>query len=75
VVQQARRDAGLDVSDRIVLTVRAPEDVLAALREHQDFVAGETLADEVVEGDGAGDGFSGVVGDGLEVTVWVRRTA
>ena len=72
VVQQARRDAGLDVSDRIVLTVQAPEEVLAALRAHRDFVAGETLADEVEEGNGTGTPSSGTVGDGVEVTVWVR---
>ena len=44
-VQQARRDAGLDVSDRIALTVYGPEQVLDAVRAHEKFVAGETLAD------------------------------
>ncbi|TDP97208.1 isoleucine--tRNA ligase [Labedaea rhizosphaerae] len=73
VVQQARRDAGLDVSDRIALAVQAPEDVLAALRAHLEFVTGETLADEVTEGNGTGATFTGTVGDGIEVTVWVRR--
>src|SRR5690606_11149854 len=32
IVQQARRDAGLDVTDRIVLTVDAPDEVLEAAR-------------------------------------------
>jgi len=44
VVQQARRDAGLDVSDRIALTVAAPADVVAAARTHEALVTGETLA-------------------------------
>jgi len=48
VVQQARRDAGLDVSDRIVLTVDAPAPVLDAVRTHEPFVAGEVLATTVV---------------------------
>ncbi|MEK9838698.1 MAG: isoleucine--tRNA ligase [Ilumatobacter sp.] len=53
-VQQERRDAGLDVSDRIRLTVGGPADVLEALEVHRDLVAGETLALEVLPG-GAAD--------------------
>ncbi len=44
VVQQARRDAGLAVSDRIRLTIGAGDDVADAVRAHEAFVAGETLA-------------------------------
>ena len=43
-VQQARRDAGLDVSDRIALSVGGSEAVLAAARTHEQLVTGETLA-------------------------------
>jgi len=44
VVQQARRDAGLDVSDRIRLTVGADGAVADAVRAHAGFVTAETLA-------------------------------
>jgi isoleucyl-tRNA synthetase len=44
VVQQARRDAGLDVSDRIRLTLGADGAVADALRAHAGFLAAETLA-------------------------------
>ena len=44
VIQQARKDAGLNVSDRINLTVSAPQDTLEALRTHEELVTGETLA-------------------------------
>jgi isoleucyl-tRNA synthetase len=44
VVQQARRDAGLDVADRITLTLDGPQPVLDAARAHEAFVAGEVLA-------------------------------
>ena len=54
-VQQERRDAGLDVSDRIRLTVGGPADVLEALEVHRDLVAGETLALEVLPGGAAGE--------------------
>ncbi len=43
-IQAARRDAGLDVSDRIVLTLGGDEALLDAARSHEPYVAGETLA-------------------------------
>ena len=43
-IQQARKDAGLNVSDRINLTVSAPQETLEALRTHEELVTGETLA-------------------------------
>jgi isoleucyl-tRNA synthetase len=63
VVQAARRDAGLDVSDRVVVTIGGPPEVLAAVRAHEAFVAGETLADRVE--------LSAATGDGLPVTAAV----
>ena len=59
-VQQARREAGLDVSDRIALTVSGPDDVLAAVRTHEQLVAGETLATSV--------GYEGAAETGVAVT-------
>jgi isoleucyl-tRNA synthetase len=47
VVQQARRDAALDVSDRVTLSIEAPDPVLDAVRAHEAFVAGEVLASAV----------------------------
>ncbi|HLJ98701.1 MAG TPA: DUF5915 domain-containing protein, partial [Streptosporangiaceae bacterium] len=43
-VQQARRDAGLDVSDRIRLTIAADQATREALAVHADMVKAETLA-------------------------------
>jgi isoleucyl-tRNA synthetase len=43
-VQQARREAGLDVSDRIVLDVTGSAEVVAAFEAHRDLVTSETLA-------------------------------
>ncbi len=69
-VQQARRDAGLDVSDRIELTMEAPDSVVAAARFHERFIAEETLAVAVAYGT-VKDGFKGTVGEAMEVTVGV----
>lgn len=54
-VQQARRDAGLEVSDRIALTIGGSEEVQAAARTHEQLITGETLATsyDVVAADGA----------------------
>ncbi|MGI9156527.1 MAG: isoleucine--tRNA ligase [Marmoricola sp.] len=43
-VQQARREAGLDVSDRIFLTIGGNAGVVAAVRAHEALITGETLA-------------------------------
>jgi isoleucyl-tRNA synthetase len=43
-IQQARRDAGLNVTDRIRLAVAGPADVVAAVRAHQTWIAEQTLA-------------------------------
>ncbi|RSD15540.1 isoleucine--tRNA ligase [Amycolatopsis eburnea] len=72
VVQQARRDAGLDVADRIALTVDAPDDVVEAARRHEEFLASETLATSVAH-EPVGAGFAGAVGEGTKVTVSVAK--
>jgi isoleucyl-tRNA synthetase len=43
-IQRLRRDAGLEVSDRIRLWIDGDADVLAAADRHGDYIAGETLA-------------------------------
>lgn len=50
-VQRLRKEAGLAVSDRIHLAVAVPAEVLAALDAHRAWIAGETLATELVLGD------------------------
>jgi isoleucyl-tRNA synthetase len=73
VVQQARRDADLNVSDRIALTVDASADVSAAARTHEAFIASETLATSVAFGPLGGGGFAGEAGEGETVRVAVAR--
>jgi isoleucyl-tRNA synthetase len=46
-IQAARRDAGLEVSDRIALSLSGDEDLLGAARAYEDYIAGETLATEI----------------------------
>ena len=49
-VQQARRDAELVVTDRIRLVLDGGDAVVDAVRVHEDHVAGQVLATEVVYG-------------------------
>jgi isoleucyl-tRNA synthetase len=46
-IQNARRDAGLDVSDRIALALDGDAGLLEAAREHEAYIAGEVLATSV----------------------------
>ena len=74
VIQQARRDLGFDVSDRIALVVGAVDSVADAVRAHADFIAGETLATSLTVVDAAEVAASPQpVGDGGEVRVALTR--
>ena len=51
VVQEARKSAGLDVSDRILLRLAAGAELLEAIREHADLISDEVLAVNLQHGD------------------------
>ncbi len=70
-VQAARKAAGLDVSDRIALTLAGADELLAAAREHEPYVTGETLT-TAVSYDGAQNGHSVEI-DGLALHIAVAR--
>ena len=75
LVQQARKDAGLHVSDRIHLTAEVGADVQAALDRHAVYVREQVLAERLDLGPAAEGAFqaSGKVGsDGVAVTFSVR---
>ncbi|MBO0876482.1 MAG: isoleucine--tRNA ligase, partial [Pseudonocardia sp.] len=73
VVQQARREAGLDVSDRIAVTLDASDEVLDAVRAHQDFLAGEVLANSVTYAPVPDPTFVGTVTGDADVRVLLTR--
>ena len=75
LVNEARKDAGLHVSDRIRLAIGAPGDVAAALEVHRPFLADNTLAvDLAVQANGAdGKGRDYDLADGRAVRIEVER--
>jgi len=71
-VQGARRDAGLEVTDRIALTLGGDADLLGAARAHEAYLAGETLATSVAyDGDHAK---AKTEIDGRELRIGVERS-
>ncbi|GAB3487307.1 isoleucine--tRNA ligase [Flexivirga lutea] len=75
-VQQARRDAGLDVSDRISLGVAGDDDAWQATVTHQQLIMRETLAVQFGSA-GAGhelpDAVDADLGGGKHVSISVKR--
>ena len=69
-VQNARKESGLDVEDRIALALGGDEDLLSAVRAHEAYVTGETLATSL-----ALDGANGVptTVDGRDLFIDISR--
>jgi isoleucyl-tRNA synthetase len=69
-VQIARREAGLEVTDRISLTLDGDPAVLDAARAHEEYVTGETLATSI-----SYDGATGATAaiEGRELRIGVER--
>ncbi len=75
LIQQARKNAGLDVSDRITLALQLPDELWAAVDSRRDQVAAETLATGIgrvphIEATGPRV-LAGEVGQGKKVVVSV----
>jgi isoleucyl-tRNA synthetase len=68
-VQNARKEAGLDVTDRISLGLGGDEDLLEAARAHQDYLAGETLATAVAYDHGEPSAEAKIEGRTLLITI------
>ena len=56
-VQDARKSAGLEISDRIHLSVEGSDNVLQAVANHRDYLLSETLTAELQPKEALMDGF------------------
>jgi isoleucyl-tRNA synthetase len=70
-VQQARKDADLDVSDRIVLTIVGDDAAVAAVEAHRELISGEVLATMLATL--TGENGATAVGEGSAVTIQLER--
>jgi isoleucyl-tRNA synthetase len=80
LVQEARKNDGLEVTDRIWLRwSTADPEIVAALTEHAELIAGEVLAVDYGPGTGpaaegaASEGAAEHVEDDLRLTFWLGR--
>ncbi|HVX32371.1 MAG TPA: DUF5915 domain-containing protein, partial [Solirubrobacterales bacterium] len=73
-VQDARKNAGLAITDRIELRLGGDDELLAVAREHEPYIAGEVLARSVTfgDGDGAGGAAAGATIDARELRISVQ---
>ena len=71
-VQNARKEAGLAVEDRIALQLSGDEAMLAAAREHQQLIADEALA-TTIEVTDALEGASATTLDGHELLIKLEK--
>jgi isoleucyl-tRNA synthetase len=73
-VQDARKNAGLEITDRIALGLGGDADLLAVAQEHEAYIAGEVLASSITFGDedGAGSTVSVATIDSRELRISVR---
>ena len=55
-IQQLRKDAGFEITDRVALTLDAPEPVRRAVEAWRDYVMGETLATSLTFGEATDEG-------------------
>ena len=73
-IQNLRKEADFDITDRIVTYYQGPEEVAQVMRQHQEYISQETLSDKLIAGepeDGAQSATKKV--EGMEVTLGVRR--
>ena len=73
--QQARKDAGLNVADRITIGLDMPAEFGAALKAHGDYIAQQTLADSIREGASGANQVLKQELDGVEFTIGLSRVA
>jgi isoleucyl-tRNA synthetase len=73
-IQNARKEAGLEITDRIALTLGGDAELLEAARAHGEYVAGETLAASVSY-DGSEAGAATATIEGRELRIALERAS
>lgn len=75
LVQEARKNSGFDVADRIALRWRSDDrEVVTALTDHAALIANEVLAEELIGQDPDGSFGDPFEDETLALTFWLRRS-
>ncbi|MFZ9669306.1 MAG: DUF5915 domain-containing protein, partial [Solirubrobacterales bacterium] len=72
-VQNARKNAGLEITDRISLDLGGSPDLIAAAEAHSEYLAGEVLATSLSFTGGSGDATETQQIDGRELVIGIGR--
>jgi isoleucyl-tRNA synthetase len=70
-VQIARKEAGLEITDRIALALGGDDALLAAARAHERYLAAEVLATSVAYDAGEADATAAI--DSRELAIQITR--
>jgi isoleucyl-tRNA synthetase len=72
-VQNARKNAGLEITDRITLDLGGDPELLAAAEAHSGYVAGEVLATSLTFSGGEGEATESQSIEGRELVIGIGR--
>lgn len=72
-IQEARRAAGLEITDRIAIALEVPDDRLEWARTHADLIANEVLATSIEVGTSLPAGAEGITGLSEGVRLSLRK--
>ncbi|MDG2389844.1 MAG: class I tRNA ligase family protein [Planctomycetaceae bacterium] len=74
-VQQLRKDHDLEIENRIIISYQTEnETILAALKEWNDYISGETLADHIASGSTDSDVKEVQIGE-EKVAIWIEKVS
>ncbi|MGI9602527.1 MAG: isoleucine--tRNA ligase, partial [Acidimicrobiales bacterium] len=72
LIQNARKEADLVVTDRITVALDAPDEVVEAVRTHQAYVAEQVLAERIEFGPSEGDSIHRAAVGGHSIGIGIR---
>lgn len=73
-IQDMRREAGFELADRITTWVSGPGDVARVLASHGDYIRGETLSTELIQGPAPAEASQAEADlEGTKVALGVRK--
>lgn len=75
MIQQARKDAGLNVADRIALSIDLPVEFKSAVAAHGDYIKEQTLAVSLGEGSASADQQISQELDGATFVIGISKAA
>jgi isoleucyl-tRNA synthetase len=71
-IQNFRKESGFEVSNRIELAWRGPDDIKSVFEEYRDHICSETLIESLHEGQQDWENSTSFELDGFQIDLWVK---